>query len=270
MFLIKFLTFVFCLLISNLPIAFADGILPAEKHREIHNWTGLYIGGNFGNILTRINGDIIISAFRSPLNAQTFPNASQPYDTHKNSFFGGGQVGYAQQWQAWVLGLELDANGFHYQNTQTLTASQIPSGQTYVAGDIFTSNNSFQTALLAKFGYTIENGMIYIIGGGSGSKTRIGATFIQVDVSGVTFPRTVISKASFFTGGTFGGGFEYAFTEHLRLAGEYRYTGYPGQNFVIGSAPVLATSATTFVYSQVVANLDLNTTQVSLKINYQF
>jgi outer membrane immunogenic protein len=101
------------ILVASLPTQAAE--LPPAPSRtpakaptapvEVVNWTGLYIGGNFGYSWGRADSDFTLSV--TGTTTTTTNNNRQSI----NGVLGGGQIGYNWQSSAFVYGLEADFQG---------------------------------------------------------------------------------------------------------------------------------------------------------------
>lgn len=63
------------------------------------NWSGVYIGGNFGSVIARNRS------------ALTLAGGTETFNLVPDGYIGGGQIGYNWQAGAWVIGAEADFQG---------------------------------------------------------------------------------------------------------------------------------------------------------------
>lgn len=71
------------------------------------NWTGLYLGGNFGGATARDRTSLVA------------PGANELFNLSPDGYFGGGQVGYNWQAANWVFGVEADIQGSAQRDNKT-------------------------------------------------------------------------------------------------------------------------------------------------------
>jgi outer membrane immunogenic protein len=196
---------------------------PPAPMAVVSNWTGFYIGANFGGSV----GDSELSTF-NPISpgfacslapGAALQSTAGPFNLAQNcndtrSVVGGGQIGYNQQFGSMVLGVEADGNWRHvterafkqFGNTPTAGA---PMGS--VAGDtsyLRSIQDEFGT-VRARVGYAQSNWMVYGTGGLAVGQVR--HAFTEVLNGGVCLaaPSAVcrnISDSGTQTGWTAGAG----------------------------------------------------------------
>jgi opacity protein-like surface antigen len=211
------------------------------------NWTGFYVGGDAG--VSGENADFSRATQPSiayALRHTALENTSHPSELpvlgtadHTVASYGG-FFGYNSQWQDLMLGVE--ANFLH--TTASLTAPSSPitrSGMTDGLGNTYTVTVT-GTGTMANLNYVALRGRAGLILGNFLPYGFLGAVVGMTDVNitsaiqGVCQPGSTATCAPFafsatdgrnsalLYGATVGGGFDYAFTQHLFMRGEFEYT----------------------------------------------
>jgi len=207
----------------------------------VYDWSGFYLGANFG----WQNSDIGLSR-----PASIFGSAgSLAYDPHHNGFIGGGQAGLQRQWGQFVLGVEGGYTGVTGSETFATPAISI-----FVPGGVGTANAKLDQLwnVGGRLGWAPSNWLIYATGGYASGSFKFGATssgFIQ-------------TGSSWLDGYYIGGGVEWAPMNNNWVFGlEYRH-------YDFGSKTTLSTIAgTTFVEP---VRFDPTTDTVTARISYKF
>jgi outer membrane immunogenic protein len=202
------------------------------------SWAGFYIGANVGGKWVVNSNERIDAA------GDTFGLFN---DNNISSVMGGGQLGYNWQFGRWVIGIEGDVDGQDLQRTVTAGAFT----RFFVPGDNFTFQSDWQASLRGRVGYAFDRVLIYATGGAAW--TQVKGTVNLVGLGSFTNDDTV-------TGGTVGGGIEWAVWNQVSLGIEGRYTFYGSQTFT----GVLGGVAVSHTFN------DLNTAEVMGKINFRF
>jgi outer membrane immunogenic protein len=210
-----------------------------------YNWSGFYIGGNFGYGNTDADWT---NKESSP--AATFFDAV-PGDTFSHGMsgiMGGGQIGYNYQAGQWVFGIEamLDAAAIKgsYDYTSAFAA----------ADDQFEARIDSLLTVTARLGYAWDNVLFY---GKAGIATARIKASVTDDVPAFTGAG---NDSQWRTGPTVGVGIEYGITRNLSLAVEYDYTHLGSGSYQLGGG------AGSYVWDVDVRNIS----QVTGKLNYRF
>ncbi len=219
---------------------------PPPAPAPMFSWTGFYVGLNAGGKwVTNTDNTVTAGGTVFTLNGQD-----------DSSWIAGGQVGY--NWQMpgsnWVFGIEGDIDAQDFNRTRTLAA---PIGP-FVAGDFFTLKSDWQASLRGRIGYAWDRTLFYVTGGVAW--TQLNGTVGLVGIG--TF-----SEDTTITGGTIGGGFEYAFTNNISLGVEGRYSFYGDHTFNGGPIPIVGVAV---VNVPVTDKVSLDTAEVMGKINFRF
>ena len=211
------------------------------------NWTGFYVGGDAG--VSDANSDF--SRATQPSIAYVLRNTALEKTSHPSELptLGiadqtmpsyGGFVGYNSQWQDLLVGLE--ANFQHISGSLTAPSSPISRGgltdglgNSYAVTITGTGSmaNLNYVALRGRAGLILGNFLPYgFIGAVVGiTDINVKSTFQAVcqpgstpTCSAIAFSATDGRNSALLYGATVGGGFDYAFTQHLFVRGEFEYT----------------------------------------------
>src|SRR5262249_28597962 len=144
------------------------------------------------------------------------PNTVTFHGSNDSSWLAGGQVGY--NWQApgslWVFGIEGDGDAQRFNKSVVVGA---PIGPV-IPGGTLSAESNWQASLRGRIGYAAwARALLYVTGGVAW--TQVKGTVGLVGIGPFTDDKTV-------TGGTIGGGLEYAWTDNISLGIEGRYTFY--------------------------------------------
>ena len=204
----------------------------------LFSWTGFYVGLNAGGKWATVDDTVTVGGTSVTFNSDT-----------ASSWIAGGQIGY--NWQApgspWVFGVEgdIDAQDFH---RDLVVATAIGP---FVAGDAFSVKSDWQASFRGRIGYAMDRVLLYATGGIAFTNVKGTASLVGIG----TFTDDTTR-----TGGTIGGGLEWAVWNNISLGVEGRYTWYGHEDFnggTIAGVPVTNT-------------INLNTAEVMGKINFRF
>jgi outer membrane receptor protein involved in Fe transport/opacity protein-like surface antigen len=182
------------------------------------NWTGVYVGGNFGGAWSALSAknfsDTLGSSFNGATNLQAV---------------GGGQIGVNYQfWDRVVVGAEAMFDWLPGGQISPITATD-PTG-TVSANITNASEHSLATAT-GRLGYAWDRVLVYAKGGGA----WVGNTSPAISVAGVPASFASVGKTDNF-GYTAGFGLEWAFAGNWSLRAEYDYVGLPAQSYTVAAA----------------------------------
>ena len=220
------------------------------------SWTGFYVGANIGGAWAR-NG------WRDPPFLTNFYNTS-------GVFIGGGQMGGNYQIGNFVIGGEWDFDWGG--NNSTGIPGPPVAGIPFAPGGFplppvgviaVTGNNHWVTTVAARFGYAVDNWLVYAkAGGGRVGNANPTVTDITTGVT-LTCGNLTINCGSNNAGWLVGAGLEYAFTNNWTVKLEYDYLGLGNLTAVIpATAPLLG--GATFVSN------NRNVQMVKVGVNYLF
>jgi opacity protein-like surface antigen len=231
------------------------------------NWSGFYVGGQWGSTSGTFNpnnatGSMVAHILRDTTieqekNISSLPQLSN-VSSHGQSY--GGFVGFNQQWEDIILGLEASYNAGKLSGTATDLV-----GRSYTASDGYLYNvilNSRASATLkdygtlrARAGYAMGRFMPFVQVGGAVGRADMSRS-VTVALAGTdadpanapALPDVALNdsmseskKNGFIYGFTAGGGLEVAITENIFLRGEYEYLHFfpfKGMTFDVHSARI--------------------------------
>ena len=234
--------------------------MKAAAAAPVFNWTGCYVGINGGgaaagsNFTSRVDpgthlvdpGDLVIAA------------ATGSGSANDIGFIGGGQLGCNLQSGAFVFGVEGDWD--YFRSNPTFTS---PNG-VLGTGDTVTVTQSLRTSGLAtirpRLGIVTDRTFIYATGGAAFA--RVNYTQAYADTLNAATGTAVGSTT--LVGWTFGGGWEWAWTDHLTVKTEYLFSKFPTTN-ALGGIQDTAGGANVLHGSS-----DLTIQTARLGLNYRF
>jgi outer membrane immunogenic protein len=198
-------------------------------------WTGFYIGLNAGGKWASVDQQITSGATVFTLN-----------DNNASSWIAGGQIGYNWQVGQWVFGVEGDVDAHDFNRSRVVAAPVGP----FIAGDTFTVESKWQASLRGRIGYAFDRALLYATGGVAWAQRKNTVTLVGIGTA--TNDDTV-------TGGTIGGGLEYAIWNNVSIGVEGRWSFYGDQTIsgTIGGIPVSD-------------RVSLDTAEVMGKLNFRF
>jgi outer membrane immunogenic protein len=166
-------------------------------------WTGCYVGGHLGGVVSEDRTSSDLGATR---------------DYSGAGFVGGGQIGCDYQFAPnWVIGAEGRAAWSSLRTTHGGSVRNRISGLTLPSQ--FITTNDFLASATARLGYVYaERWLVYARGGAAWTRERNEDPF--------TLPAGIAvdpSTTSTRTGWTVGGGVEWAFAPHWSANVEYNY-----------------------------------------------
>jgi outer membrane immunogenic protein len=186
----------------------------------VFSWTGFYVGVNGGGGWGSFHGTGQVGNFPGP-----------------SGGLGGVTAGYNYQIGQWVTGLEGDFDWGDISARRTLD----PLGS-------FTKDRLSDLATFrGRFGVAFDRALIYVTGGYAGGDVHT-ALF---NATGPIF----LSKTSWQSGYSVGGGIEYAFTNNVSAKAEYLFT---------------SLADTSYYRTQFVSKMGLDTSLVRAGVNYKF
>jgi outer membrane immunogenic protein len=256
--------------VFSISVILVSAIITTTIHAEnlneigLHRWAGAYAGGNLGNKWSSFSAPITTGSvlFNDILRGPFV----QPNETHPSTVTGGAQLGYNWQSEHIVIGAEANLNGQSLNGSYTVIQRTGP----FVGNDNFSAKSNFQTGILGHLGYSMDNWLFYITGGASLAYVEFTANFVPSIQDNISYPALYSTASQTFIGGVGGIGAEYAMSQNWRVGIEGHYTGYISKQYNLGSLASYALDPSGFLYLPVSTNLHFNTTDVLLKVNYQF
>ena len=179
--------------------------LPSMKSAPVYeapmaiSWTGFYTGDQVGLMAGQAKWQ--------------FPAVGYTVDTF--GAFGGEHIGYRRQFDAWVLGLQGEANLVGASGVTNISATQSLSVR-----------QDWLYSVDAQLGYAFaDRWMGYVIGGAA--FTSIVSDFVATQGQNTADVRFKTNKSGFDVGA----GLEYAISEHWSAFAEYRFYDFGKSNY---------------------------------------
>jgi len=183
---------------------------PVYAPLPIFTWTGFYIGGDIGYTWgtdSHNNAAGNLYSFNTP-----------------QGEIGGVHVGYNYQINQFVVGLEGDADGLNFSNSNTLALGVVSFYES--------TRIPVEGSIRGRLGYAWDHLLFFATGGAA-----FGDIQHQYAVTAPTqlqvAPNTLVTRydpnnpySSTRVGWTVGGGVEYALSNNWSVRGEYRYTDF--------------------------------------------
>jgi len=221
----------------------------------LYDWTGFYAGGNVGGGWAHVSGPIDLAA-----TSDTDASSVSLHGRSAGSFTGGGQVGFQQQFDQWVFGLEGD---FDFSSSKSAETLGVNPPDLFVEGDQFSAKSSVHGSIRARAGYAWDRFLAYVTGGVAFAPLKVESNFIATE----GFPASTAQASSTLVGGTFGGGLAYAINDNVSIAAEGSFASYGTHTFDLGTVAVFGPP---FEYSPAVGGLGLHTAEALVKLNWKF
>lgn len=168
------------------------------------NWSGFYLGGHAGWGWGDIDTTLSTAAAGWP---DRVPGASE--DFNPDGFLGGGQIGYLQQWNNFVAGIEVAVSGTDIDDRQSSSFGALD--------DELKTDVDWLVTATARLGYAWGQWLPYIKGGYAGGDVDLSITD--------TVPANVGAWGDnkWHDGYTIGAGIEYMFTPSWTFGVEYSF-----------------------------------------------
>jgi outer membrane immunogenic protein len=200
---------------------------PPPPPPPVFSWDGFYIGGQIGGGWAR---DKVSDS--SP----TYLPAIGPGPVNESGIIGGAHAGYNWQFGHLVYGLEGDFEGTNLSKSSNCLIQSMVTGVSVTPGgcgqianlavaDSFRTALSWQSSARARFGYALDNVLLYATGGLAiaGVETRYTEAVSLLPLIATraepSFNRTSV-------GFTLGGGVEYAIDANWSVRAEYRFSDF--------------------------------------------
>jgi len=225
-----------------------------------YNFIGYYAGANAGWKWASYQTNFETGAFT--VDDVVTPPEEVEINADKNSFTGGGQIGYNMQLRQFLFGFEGDWNAQSIGDSEVIVTSGSP---VFKEGDSFKTKTRWENSYRIRLGYVYRNWLFYGTAGVARINFAVTTDLLPPNRSDAKALEESENKTS--TGETVGIGTEYALSRFWSVGLEYRYSIYPGKNFRIENLDVGRTSA---VSTPVYANVrGLNTNQLLFKVNFR-
>ncbi len=201
-----------------LPVPTASPSLPS------FTWTGFYVGGQIGYGWGDNDGSVSWATAQGQSGQSNLGSGAQ-------GVIGGAHLGYNQQFDHWVLGLEGSVDGATLSKNVLVLAPSIVgqtlTGNPAVGGTVTgTVESGIQGSVRARAGYAFGRFLPYVTGGVAIGSFYTDAQVFGTDLDGVTNFAASGANSATRVGWTLGAGVEYAVNNHWSLRAEYRYTDF--------------------------------------------
>jgi len=219
------------LILVVLPARAAD-LTRAPPAPAPYNWTGAYVGVNFGGAFNR--------------EAATTPFGSG--STDPSGVLGGAQIGYNYQFSSWLLGIEAEFDGTVAQGTTNFIGPSTAGPGTGTALAVFGDHNWY-TTLSGRLGYVMGPVLVFAKGGGAWMNADYK---LDVTNSGVTATSSITNTRSGWNAGV---GLEYLLFQRWSAKLEYDYLNF-------------GTSTLSFVDVSIPASFKTQVNEFKIGLNY--
>lgn len=235
------------------------------------NWSGWYVGANWGGIHYDAKGSTTSGNGQSSSVA-----ASEATERNKDAALAGLHIGYNHQLDSGlVLGAEVGGSYARARVTQNFIVPELNAR--------FADNRKYQATYKQSFGpevsarlrvgQTFGRALVYATAGVSVMQEKQRRTQYRAITPYNTETRTYFSESDskLRAGGVIGAGVEYAFSDKVSLRSEYLYGYYPEKTFDFDRASqnVYANSGSDVAIGREASNT-LKTQSVQLGFNYRF
>ena len=230
-----------------LPVPTASPSLPS------FTWTGFYVGGQMGYGWGDNDGSVSWATAQGQAGQSNLTSGAQ-------GVIGGAHLGYNQQFDQWVLGLEGSVDGATLSKNVLVLAPSIvnPSASSYVTGTV---QSGIQGSVRARAGYAFGRLLTYATGGVAFGSFQTDAQLFGADLDGVTNFAASGANSATRIGWTLGAGVEYAINNHWSLRTEYRYSDFGHLGILPGASSIGAVFA---------VDRHLDQQQVQVGFSYKF
>ena len=196
-------------------------IYPKAPPPVVSTWTGLYfgghLGGGWGQKIFKEPPGTITSGGGNTITVTGMTDADGPV----SGFLGGAQVGFNLQLSPrWVGGIEADVSGANINGSFPCF-----NGIALIKGEPSSDSCSAQSktlgTIVARFGPTVGNAWVYLLGGGAWIRDHYHDSYFFPDRYGDFVVGYSASETRW--GWTVGGGIEYAIDANWSAKVQYNY-----------------------------------------------
>jgi outer membrane immunogenic protein len=185
---------------ADLPVYKAPPVVPAP----VFSWTGFYLGGQVGGAWGHDDASLVNPGVPVAINF--------PFIINTKSVIGGAHAGYNVQFNQFVLGVEGSVDWTDLRDTSVVGICPLFCGT-------FMTKTDVQGSIRGRAGIAFDRALIYATGG-------LAFANIRNTYDTTAFGGGFASISTTRTGGTVGGGIQYAITNNWSVRGEYRYTDF--------------------------------------------
>jgi outer membrane immunogenic protein len=230
------------------------------------NWTGFYVGGNFGGGWANdsISGSSAFTAGGTTVGS-TFSG-----NNNYSGILGGGQIGANYEFPGnWVIGFEADVDASSLSGSTNNCATNAVVG-TVGCSSVNTKINDFGT-VRGRVGYAANNILFYGTGGWAWGQSSTTSSLSCVSAAGLcpgtsaTFTGGSASASTTATNGwAAGAGVEWAFNRNWTLRVEYLHLQFNGiaetftSSGTVGGVPFTSTSSSSTNSSDDIVRVGVN------------
>ena len=255
---------------ASKPAGAGPGVPPPPSPPFAMNWTGFYVGAQIGYGYGDNDGSITYATPGGLAGQSNLGSSAIIVGGGNNSngdaigVIGGAHLGYNQQFDKWVVGLEGSVDPTLMSRNFLVSVPNSAADPTGALGIGATATGSIwstiQGSVRARAGYALDRMLFY--GTGGVAVGAFGSNF-QVYGNDLTLAPFYAAdmRSSTRAGWTVGGGVEYAVNPHWSVRGEYRYTDFGH----MGDLP--AATSIGVVYA---ADRHLDQNQVQVGLSYKF
>jgi outer membrane immunogenic protein len=210
----------------------ADMAAPAPMYSKApvamtaYSWTGFYVGGTVGGASTKTNVSLNTVNGPTPLYAAgDIPGLNaigSPSITDSNAIFGG-KIGYNQQFNSIVLGLEADISAFRFNKTAFTTGSPFAFFPAGFANFTTNVSTNWLTTIRPRIGYAYDRALFYGTAGVAFGKVNFSNTYFGLSPGGFGNENETSAGSQTRVGWAAGAGVDYALTKNWIVSGEYQH-----------------------------------------------
>jgi outer membrane immunogenic protein len=244
---------------------------PPPPPAPVYNWTGFYIGGNFGGGWGHTNANAITNG---TLAGSPFPEEFASSSISASGILGGGQLGFNYEFVPhWVAGVEADIDWAHI--TGSGSTCEFAAGLVTSCSNAASKIDDFGT-VRGRLGYAFGNVLLYGTGGfaWANHSNTITLTCQGPLCPGTTLPfaTSTSSDSSTPEGWTAGGGVEWLFLPNWTIRAEYLHLQFnsDSQNFSFTGTITVAPLTVFPLIANSNASLRTGVDIVRVGVNYLF
>ncbi len=196
------------------------------------DWSGFYVGVNAGGHWSIDNDPAFISFNNNAIPGNVvLLNQLAPVTLKPSGFAGGVHVGYNWQMTNWVYGVEADIDGLSNSASRNLNTPIIVDTAQFMDS----AQDRWMSTVRMRFGWAADHWLFFVTGGVAFSDWELDHTY-TINGGGPGQPTGITNGHFLRTGGTAGGGIEYALNQNLLIRAEYLWAGFGTATQVVNAA----------------------------------